>query len=230
MNSNGDPNVPHDAGIFQCVAETLAKDKVTVLLMPEHKNLRYFAYTAPQAEIRQGYASTPEQMRRVYPSAFIVINIADGPMDARHDDLVAAVKRGDILLFRAWRPDPYNDKVKAIYRESLLVGNAPPPRRSKERSHSLSESPSLTGRGSEPQRTGWVLCSLRNGKAVIMDFDPAQHVYLHRRDWPARNLRQQPQAVSIPIVPLRHHRLPHVGRSRDGHAEAAKHRVRIVQG
>lgn len=40
MNSNGDPNVPHDAGIFQRVAETLAKDKVTVLLMPEHKNLR----------------------------------------------------------------------------------------------------------------------------------------------------------------------------------------------
>lgn len=123
VDSNGDPNVPYDAGIFQRVAETLAKEGVKVLLMPEHKNPRYYAYTAPYTELRLGHASTPDDARRIYPHAFSVINIADGPLDERHDEVLAAVKRGDILLFRAWFPDPYNAKGKAIYKEA-----EPPPK------------------------------------------------------------------------------------------------------
>jgi hypothetical protein len=46
----------------------------------------------------------------------IVVN--DGPMDARWADLVAGVRRGDILMTRGWFSDPANEKVKAIYAEA----------------------------------------------------------------------------------------------------------------
>ena len=118
VDSNGDPNAPYDAGIFERVSQTLAHEGIQALLMPEHKNARYYAYTAPYAELRQDHASTPADVRRLYPGAFSVINVADGPEEARHDDLLAAVKRGDILLFRAWWNDPDNAPVKRIYQEA----------------------------------------------------------------------------------------------------------------
>lgn len=118
IDSNGDPNFPYDAAIFQKVAQALAQRKIKALLMPEQQNARYYAYTAPYDELRGGVVSTPEYVRRIYPAAFEVINTSDGPLDARHDELVAAVRRGDILLFRAWFDDPGNAKVKAIYAEA----------------------------------------------------------------------------------------------------------------
>lgn len=118
VDSNGDPNVPFDAAIFQQVAQTLAREHLQVLLMPEQQNTRYYAYSAPYDELRGGVASTPADVRRVYPRAFSVISVPDGPLDARRDELVQAVKRGDILLFRAWFDDTYNAKVKSIYQEA----------------------------------------------------------------------------------------------------------------
>ena len=118
VDSNGDPNVPFDAAIFQQVAQALAKQHINVLLMPEQQNTRYYAYTAPYDELRGGVASTPADVRRVYPQAFEVINVADGPLDARRAELVQAVKSGDILLFRAWFNDTYNAQVKSIYQEA----------------------------------------------------------------------------------------------------------------
>lgn len=118
VDSNGDPNVPFDAAMFQRVVQALAKQRVNVLLMPEHQNTRYYAYTAPYDELRGGVATTPADVRRVYPEAFEVINVADGPLDARRAELVQAVKRGNILLFRAWFDDAYNAKVKSIYQEA----------------------------------------------------------------------------------------------------------------
>ncbi len=118
VDSNGDPNMPYPATVFQNVAKALSQHKITALLMPEHKNVRYYAYTAPYAELRGGNISTPERIRRIYPQAFTVLNVSDGDMETHHDELVAAVKRGDILLFRAWWDDPYNAKVKAVYAEA----------------------------------------------------------------------------------------------------------------
>jgi hypothetical protein len=46
----------------------------------------------------------------------IVVN--DGPMDVRWADLVAGVRRGDILMTRGWFADPANEKVKRIYAEA----------------------------------------------------------------------------------------------------------------
>ena len=106
-----DPN-PLDAQIM----ENLAKTFPDVLLVPEHSTLRYYAYTAPYRELRQGYASTDAAVLETYPKAFTLIYTADGPLDFQHKTLASAVKRGDSLIYRTWFRDPQNEKVKALYR------------------------------------------------------------------------------------------------------------------
>lgn len=119
VDSNGDPNVPYPASVFQNVAAALARQKITVLLMPEHKSVRYYSVAAPYAELRGGHLGTPDRIRRVYPGAFTVLCTSDGDLDGHHADLVSAVQRGDILLFRAWFDDPQNARVKAIEDEAV---------------------------------------------------------------------------------------------------------------
>ena len=115
VDSNGDPAFPIDANIFKNVAAAVPG----IILLPEHKNTLYFAYTAPYAELRGGVASTPAQARAIYPRAFTFINTADGPIDARYSDLVKAVQQGDSLMYRSWWNDPANVKVAAIYGMNL---------------------------------------------------------------------------------------------------------------
>lgn len=115
VDSNGDPSLPMDASVFRRVAEA----HPDVLLIPEHENLCYYAYTAPYNQLNMGVASTTAIVRHVYPGAFSVLQVADGPVDQRRAELVTAVRSGDILLFRGWFADPYNDKVKGIYREAM---------------------------------------------------------------------------------------------------------------
>lgn len=107
-----DPN-PLDASIIQKVAEACPD----CLIIPEHYNLRYFAYSAPFAELRRGIVSTPDYARDVYPKAFSLIYTADGPLDLYRDPLKTAVKQGDGLIYRTWFADPQNEKVKAIYKQ-----------------------------------------------------------------------------------------------------------------
>lgn len=101
------------ATVFQRVASA----NPDALLLPEQKSARYYAYAAPYMEFRQGYAGTPDTVRALYPNSFSAIYVPDGPVAERRSDLVAAVKRGDILLFRAWWPDPVNAEIKSIYAE-----------------------------------------------------------------------------------------------------------------
>ncbi|HET6383611.1 MAG TPA: hypothetical protein VFJ58_09490 [Armatimonadota bacterium] len=122
VDSNGDPNRPMDAAIFRRVAAAFPD----ALLMPEHKNTLYHAYTAPYNELRQGFTGTRPSVSDVYPGAFDVISVPDGPIEKRHDELVAAVRRGDILLFRAWFADTYNDQVRRIYQDEKPPRSAPP--------------------------------------------------------------------------------------------------------
>ena len=118
VDSNGDPNVPFDVAIFQRVASRLKRDKIEALLMPEHQATRYYAYTAPYDELRQNITGTPDAVTDIYPGAFGVIYAPDGPIEADHDALVAAVKRGDILMFRGWWDDPQNAAIKKIYTDA----------------------------------------------------------------------------------------------------------------
>ena len=100
------------------VFQRVARANPDTLLLPEQKDTRYYAYTAPYMEFRQGYAGVPDKVRALYPNSFSAIYAPDGPIDERRADLVAAVKRGDILLFRGWWPDPVNAKIKSIYAEA----------------------------------------------------------------------------------------------------------------
>jgi hypothetical protein len=89
-----------------------------VLIIPEFAPLGYFAYGSSYRELRGGTASTSPQVHLAYPDAFSMIVVNDGPMDPRWGELVAAVRRGDILMTRGWFADPANQKVKRIYEEA----------------------------------------------------------------------------------------------------------------
>jgi hypothetical protein len=104
-----DPN-PLDVSIIQKVAAAFPD----CLLIPEHSNLQYFAYSVPWMDLRHGL-STPATVRSIYPKAFSLIYTADGPLDLDRDALRTAVKQGDSLMYRTWFPDSQNQKVKAIY-------------------------------------------------------------------------------------------------------------------
>jgi len=106
--------VIHDALIFRNIAKAFPD----VLLIPEHANVLHYAYTAPYKEIRQGNFSTPADARRVYPEAFSILYVADAPVDEHREQLVKAVKNGDILLFRGWWDDPFNAKAKSIMQDA----------------------------------------------------------------------------------------------------------------
>ena len=114
VDSNGDPNVPFDAALFAKVLSAHGD----VLLLPEHQATRYWAYSAPYDELRGGVTGTPQSVREIYPNAFSVIIVSDGPIDEKRTELVKSVKAGDVLMFRAWFDDSFNAKVKSIYDEA----------------------------------------------------------------------------------------------------------------
>jgi hypothetical protein len=88
------------------------------LLIPEESATRHWAYTAPYHELQQGYTQTPANVHAVYPDAFTILRVVDAGMDLvrqKHDELVAGVRSGDILLYRTWFDDEYDKEVKQIY-------------------------------------------------------------------------------------------------------------------
>jgi PA14 domain len=105
-----DPN-PIDPNIIKTLS-TLFPDS---LFIPEHSNTLYYAYSAPYRELKQGYTSTPTDVRFVYPNAFTNIYTADGPLGQTFSQLVTAVQQGDSLMYRSWYPDPQNQQVLSIY-------------------------------------------------------------------------------------------------------------------
>jgi hypothetical protein len=114
IDSNVEAGGLMDAAFIERVATAFPD----VLLIPEHKNTRYYASTAPYTELRVPVksTSTPASALSVYnPAAFSVINTSDGDFESNHDALLASVKRGDILMYRGWFNDPGNAKVKALY-------------------------------------------------------------------------------------------------------------------
>ena len=118
VDSNGDPNVPYDPAIFGKLLQKLAGKKITALVMPEHKNLRYYAYTAPYGELRLGVEGTSDRVRSVYPKAFMNVYAPDGPIQEDHDALVTSVRRGDVLMFRGWWDDPQNAQIRGLYQDA----------------------------------------------------------------------------------------------------------------
>ena len=115
MDSNGNrSDVTMPADDFHRLAEH-HKD---CLLMPEHKTARYWAYTAPYCEFKQGFEGTSPELHTAYPHAFSVMQVVDGPSLSDPDSvktLTAAINQGDILLFRPWWDDPQTAEIKRLY-------------------------------------------------------------------------------------------------------------------
>ncbi len=118
VDSNGDPNAPYDVSIFKNLTERMAGAGIKGLVIPEHKTTRYFAYTAPYAELRLGFVDSPAMARAAYPNGFECNYVPDGPVDKDRSGLVRAVKRGEVLMFRGWWPDSFNAQVKSIYTDA----------------------------------------------------------------------------------------------------------------
>jgi len=108
-------SVVYDAQIFKRLADAFPD----VLLIPEHKDTRYYPYTAPYDDLRNGTTQTPDTAKLAYPQAFSVICTMGGDLATYHDQLVTAVRRGDILMFTGWFADTDNAAIKAIYDEDL---------------------------------------------------------------------------------------------------------------
>jgi hypothetical protein len=54
----------------------------------------------------------------VYPKTFSVLMAAEDDRPEDHDALVAAVRRGDILLFNGWYNSTGAEKIKKLYEEA----------------------------------------------------------------------------------------------------------------
>jgi len=115
VDSNGDPNVPLPATVF----EEVAARHPDVLLMPEHENAAYYAHTAPYrdyANLKQ--LGTPDAVQRIYPGAFSCVYVGHADPAPVRDQLLDAVKRGDILVVHGWYNSPTHPTVKDIYAEA----------------------------------------------------------------------------------------------------------------
>ena len=110
IDSNGDPSRPLSASVIRRVAARFPD----VLLIPEQKNVAYYAVSSPYSELRSGYSSTSALTRAIYKDAFSIINTADGSIAKKSNSLKAAVLHGDILMFRGWYDDPANQLVREI--------------------------------------------------------------------------------------------------------------------
>jgi hypothetical protein len=95
-----------------------------VLLIPELEggdgsyHLTNWGYGSQYMELDLKGYGTPVRVREIYPEAFSVVNIADGPIEEQRATLVKAVKDGDILMTRGWFGDSRNAIVNGIYEEA----------------------------------------------------------------------------------------------------------------
>ena len=101
IDSNGGPDDPMDPGIFAKVAQAMPN----VVLIPEHSNLKYYAWTAPYVDLQQTNQGTPASVKAIYPNAFSFIYTADGAISQDFATLTANVTKGDVLMYRSWFDD-----------------------------------------------------------------------------------------------------------------------------
>ncbi len=96
----------NDAPVFAQLQST----HPDILLIPEHETLAHYPVSAPFHDARVDPARTPPNVRNVYPGAFSCINYYNIPTwNAESSQYIP----GDILFFRGWYDDDFNDLVYA---------------------------------------------------------------------------------------------------------------------
>ncbi|MCM8785499.1 MAG: hypothetical protein NC827_03605 [Candidatus Omnitrophica bacterium] len=94
-----------------------------VLIIPEFpKGPASWSQISPYGELKGGLVSTPFQIRKLFPQSFSVINVANGSIEKRRDEIVKAVKEGDILLTHGWWMPKFTEEVGKIYKEVYKEG------------------------------------------------------------------------------------------------------------
>ncbi len=79
----------------------LADQRPDILLIAEHHNPLYRAFSAPYISLRHNDPGASAGLwQKLFPDSFQAIDISDATN--KLDTIVAAKARGDILLFRAW--------------------------------------------------------------------------------------------------------------------------------
>jgi hypothetical protein len=97
VDSNGGIRRPDEAWQLR----SLAADRPNVLLIPEHHDLVYRAFSAPYVSLRRGDpGATPGYVRKLFPQSFQALDIGDASDD--QSGIIAGSIRGDVLLCRAW--------------------------------------------------------------------------------------------------------------------------------
>ena len=104
------------------VIEQAAAAMPDSLLIPEESGLRMSRATAPfQSFLFHGDVGTKPEVRAIYPHAFsanLINDVDPGKLAAHHQELVDAVRRGDILMALAGYWQQNNATVVKIYRDA----------------------------------------------------------------------------------------------------------------
>jgi hypothetical protein len=110
--------------IPSAIYRSVLKEHPDVLLIPEHWKGSFgpqdatYAYTAAYMELDLGGTGTPERIRRIFPDAFSIVNVVDGPFQVKREELLASVRKGDILMVRGWFKDKPTFLAKDVYDEA----------------------------------------------------------------------------------------------------------------
>lgn len=108
-----------EAGVLRRVLEV----HPDVLLIPElvrddHAyHAAYWAYAAPYGELDMGQWETPARIRAMLPGAFSVLNVSDGDFQKHREEIVRAVRNGDILMVHGWWSPRRNYECREVYEE-----------------------------------------------------------------------------------------------------------------
>jgi hypothetical protein len=91
----------------------LARRRPDVLLIPEHHDALYYAFSAPYSSMQKGAGPTTRLIRFLFPNSFQVLALPDTGGAA---GIRAAYGNGDVLLFPAWYNAPATRLVERLPR------------------------------------------------------------------------------------------------------------------
>ena len=115
------PDIENNMGLGGLMAPVIFKDLAEkfpdCLIMPEHEGEGdYWKFTAPYGDLQHFRIDVPRKVKATYPKSFQVLIIGDATVT--DVQLQHSVQEGNILMFRAWYPDPVNERIRRAYQKS----------------------------------------------------------------------------------------------------------------